>query len=348
MAHELEIVNGSASFVDAREIPWHGLGTVLDQDGMDIDTMLKLANLDFTPTLVPAYGIAPNGKPVQAGGRQLVMAERFGQWEVLGDVGRRWAPVAPRTGAEFAQSLIDASDGFAGWQAAGMLRPMNKYDDTIGSQAFYSLKLDGTVSIGGVDPINHYLLVTHGFDGSLAFTLKETPVRVVCKNTQRAALSGEGQTWKMNHGLRIEGRMQEAREAMQLAIKAQQEFDATAEILLDQNYTDAEFRKLIAQVFPAPAKDASERIRNNYSERAGLLFWAFDQSPTIQNIKGTKWAAYNAVTEFLDWGQRINGDNVEAKRLTRTTMGEYDTLKLKTWELLVKPSKGRKVVSLAK
>jgi phage/plasmid-like protein (TIGR03299 family) len=347
MSHDLEIVNGSASFVDARMIPWHGLGTVLDQDGMDIDQMLKLANLDFTPELHPIYADV-NGRRVLVQGRQAVMADRFGKWEVLGDVGRRWAPVAPRTGAEFAQQVIDASDGYAGWQAAGMLRPMNKYDDTIGSQAFYSLKLDGTVTIGGVDPIDHYLLVTHGFDGSLAFTLKVTPVRVVCANTQRAALQGAGQTWKMNHGKRIEGRMQEAREAIELAIKYVTAFDATAEILLDQAYTDAEFKKLIAQVWPTPAKDASPRIRGNYVDLTEKLVWHFDQSPTVQAIKGTKWGAYQAVTEYLDWGQRINGDNVEVKRLTRTTMGEYDTQKLAAWDLLMKPSRGRKVVSLAK
>lgn len=348
MSHELEIVSGfPVSFVDARENPWHRLGTVLDQDGMDIDQMLKLSQLDFTPVLVPAFGIAPNGKRIEAGGRQLVMADRPWGWEVLGDVGRRWSPVSPRVGAEFAQQVIGASDGYAGWQAAGMLRPMNKYDDTIGSQAFYSLKLDGTVTVGGIDPMEMYLLITHGFDGSLAFTLKLTPIRVVCKNTQRAALAGDGQVWKMNHGLRIEGRMQEAREAIELAVKAKDAFMAGAEILIDQDYTDAEFRKLIAQVFPTPAKDASTTIRKNDAEKRGLLFWCFDQSPTVQTIKGTKWGAYQAVTEYLDWGQRINGTDVEAKRLTRTTMGEYDSLKLKAWDLLMAPKKGRKVVALS-
>ena len=348
MAHELEIIPGfPASFVDARENPWHGLGTVLDKDGLDIDQMLELAHLDFTPELHPIYADVA-GKRILVPGRQAVVANRPWGLEVLGDVGRRWSPVAPRTGAEFAQQVIGASQGYAGWQAAGMLRPMNKYDDTIGSQAFYSLKLDGTVTVGGIDPMEMYLLITHGFDGSLAFTLKLTPIRVVCKNTQRAALAGEGQVWRLNHGLTIEGRMQDARDAIQLAVKAKDEFMAGAEILIDQDYTDAEFRKLIAQVFPVPAKDASERIRNNDAEKRDLLFWCFDQSPTIQNIKGTKWAAYQAVTEYLDWGQRINGDNVEAKRLTRTTMGEYDTLKLKAWEVLAAPKKGRKVVSLAK
>lgn len=345
MSHSLEIRNGSASFVDARSIPWHGLGTVLDQDGMTIDQMLELAQLDFTPTLQPIFATLPNGKRLEVLGRQAVVAERSWGFEVLGDVGRRWAPVAPRTGAEFTQQVIDASDGYAGWQAAGMLRPMNKYDDTIGSQAFYSLKLDGTVTIGGVDPVNHYLLVTHGFDGSLAFTLKVTPIRVVCQNTQRAALSGDGQQWKMNHGKRIEGRMQEAREAIQLAIKFVGEFDKAAEILIDQDYTDAEFAKLIAVAFPAPAKTATDRIKANYVDLTDKLVYAFNDSPTVQNIKGTKWGAYQAVTEYLDWGQTIRGDKVEQKRLTRTTMGEYDSIKLAAWSHLMAPKKGRKILA---
>lgn len=342
MSHDLEISPFGASFVDARHNPWHGLGTVLDQDGMDLDQMLKLAHLDFTPTLEPVFATF-NGQAIEIQGKQAVVAARPWGPEVLGVVGRRWAPVSPRVGGQFAQDVIGASDGFAGWQAAGMLRPENKYDDTIGAQAFYSLKLDGTVTIGGVDPLENYLLITHGFDGSLAFTVKVTPIRVVCRNTQRAALAGAGQSWKMAHGKRIEGRMQEARAAIELAVKYTGEFAKSAEVLIDQAYTDAEFTKLIGQVFPAPAKGATERIRHNHVDLTEKLFWCWIDSPTVQNIKGTRWAAYQAVTEYLDWGQTIRGNRVDQKRATRTTQGEYDDLKLKTWGLLAAPKKGRRV-----
>lgn len=340
MSHDLEIRNGVASFVDASaRKAWHQLGINLNQDGMDLDTMLEKSNLDFTPRLQPIFIELPNGQQLEVGGKQAVVADRFGGTEVLGVVGRRWAPVSPRIGAQFAQDVIDASDGYAGWQTAGMLRPENKYDDTIGSQAFYTLKLDGTVMVGGVDPLENYLLITHGFDGSLAFTVAVTPIRVVCANTQNAALRGAQQRWKMNHGKRIEGRIQEAREAIALTFKAVDEFQAEADRMIDQAYTDAEFSKLVSQVFPAPAKDASDRVKGNYVDLTDTLLEAFTASPTVENIKGTKWAAYNAVTEYLDWGQGIRGDRVEVKRATRTAIGEYRDQKELAWSILAKPTK---------
>jgi phage/plasmid-like protein (TIGR03299 family) len=346
MAHELEIVNGSASFVDAgRVAPWHRLGVLLNQDGMDLDTMLKLSNLDFVPYLVPVEAPLPNGKRIVVSGKQVVVADRPWGTEALGVVGRRWAPVTPRIGATFAQDIIHASDGYAGWQTAGMLRPENKYDDTIGSQCFYTLKLDGTHQVGGVDPMEMYLLITHGFDGTLAFTLALTGIRVVCANTQNAALRGAQARWKMHHGKRIEGRIQEAREALTLTLKGVDAFQAEADQMIDQAMTDAEFNKLVAHVFPAPAKDASDRVKDNYVDLTDKLLWHFNDSPTIQNVKGTKWAAYNAVTEYLDWGQTIRGGNDDVKRAARTLNGEYRDQKEAAWTFL---GKRQKVVALVK
>ena len=47
MAHELEIVNGQAQMAYVGELPWHGLGTKVEQDLTPGDFQ-KVAGLDWT------------------------------------------------------------------------------------------------------------------------------------------------------------------------------------------------------------------------------------------------------------------------------------------------------------
>ena len=45
MAHEIEVINGEASFVSFREPAWHGLGTVFTEEKTTSE-MLEAANLN--------------------------------------------------------------------------------------------------------------------------------------------------------------------------------------------------------------------------------------------------------------------------------------------------------------
>lgn len=344
MSHELEIINGNASFVSAREVPWHRLGTVLDQDAMDLDTMLKLSNLDFVPELQPLYVDLPDGGQLAVPGRQASTRINpvTGDLEVLGVVGNRFKAVAPRQGALFAQDLVD--EGGLLWQTAGMLRPVAK-DATIGAQAFYSMKVPESILIGGQDAVDMYLLVAHGFDGSLAFTVQITPTRVVCKNTLQMALGEKlALRWKMHHGKRIEGRLAEARDAIKLTFAVRDEFAKEAEKLFAQSYTDAEFDRLVKQVWAPPAADATDRAKQGYVDLTDKVTYFFREGSANENIRGTKWAAYNAVTEYVDWGTPMRGDRQEERRATIATMGDYRAPKEKAWALLTAQKKTRVAV----
>jgi hypothetical protein len=64
------------------------------------------------------------------------------------------------------------------------------------------------------------------------------------------------------------------------------------------------------------------------------MLWSFMESDTNDNIRGTRWAGYQAVTEFADWMYPVRGDGKDVKRALRTVTGGNDDMKTKAFNLL--------------
>jgi len=52
------------------------------------------------------------------------------------------------------------------------------------------MRLPDTMLIGGIDPVDLYIVACNSHDGTSAFRLLISPVRVVCGNTQALAIAG--------------------------------------------------------------------------------------------------------------------------------------------------------------
>ena len=59
-----------------------------------------------------------------------------------------------------------------------------------------------------------------------------------------------------------------------------------------------EFEKIVAQLWPVE-DDASDAARNNAKQRTATLRYLIRDADTQKAIKGTRWAGYQAVTEYL-------------------------------------------------
>jgi phage/plasmid-like protein (TIGR03299 family) len=178
---------------------------------------------------------------------------------------------------------------------------------------FGSLALDREVVLdpnGATDKVNTYLLVHTSHDGSLAVQASVTPVRVVCQNTLNMALSGVVQSYKIRHTQTVQGKVQIAREALGLAHKYLDEFDKQAQELITAEINDAQFFEIITNVYPKPEKDAKGSMTKWETKIDTLNTIYFGE--TCENIKGTAWGAYNALTERLDWYRNPRGGNAES------------------------------------
>lgn len=302
MAHELEFVNGNASFVSLREPAWHNLGTVISEP-VPTAEMLDLANLSHWNVRVEEM-VLPNGYTTKNPSFMVVRDHpEDGHGDVLATVGGRYVPVQNEDLFAFADNILAEHDETR-WETAGSIKD--------GRVVFGSLALDREIVLdpnGVADKVNTYLLVNTSHDGSVAVQASVTPVRVVCQNTLNAALRGVKQSYKIRHTQSAEGRVAVAREALGLAHNYLDKFESEAQALIQTEITKAQFNAIVAMAYPMPDKDSKGSMKK-WESKVDLLDEIY-AGPTNGMIANTAWGAYNAMTERIDWYRKSRGGNDE-------------------------------------
>lgn len=133
--------------------------------------------------------------------------------------------------------------------------------------------------------------------------------------------------------------IQQARNALGLAWRYMEAFEAEAAALYAAPMALDEMRDFAARLIKADDKTASVAARRGRQQQASSIvkLWA---SPTIAPIAGTRWAAYNAVTEYLDHVQPVRGARTataaaDTRALRAVTTGSgVETLKLDAFRVL--------------
>ncbi|GGM09508.1 DUF932 domain-containing protein [Nakamurella endophytica] len=336
MADQLEKwTDGSASFVSARKHAWHRLGTVLP-DEFDAAQAMEYAKLGgwrvrkeaLQTTVLTSDGVTTLDVPEQFATVRTNPVN--GQPEVLGVVGRGYTPIQNEEHAALLDALVDESG--AHFETAGSLRG--------GRGVFLTMKLPTTMQIGGVDPLDVYLIALNSHDGTSAFRLLVSPVRVVCANTQAMAIRRAQSTFSIRHTSGASGQIEQARQALGLTFKYAETFQAEADAMIAQAMTDAEFRELIDAVWtveqPTGTAKPSKRAQTIASNRRTALLNLWKSSPTAEAIRGTKWAAYQAITEYTDHVAPVSDKrNPGAARAERAiTSANVAAVKTRAFELI--------------
>src|SRR5664279_2944989 len=295
MAHMLEEwAEGSASFVAARQHAWHRLGEVLPAGFTAAQAMsharlggwnVRKQPLQTTPIL-GTDGVAVLDVPEQFA--TIRTNPVTGRPDVLGVVGSGYTPIQNEQHADLLDALVDESG--AHFETAGSLRG--------GRQVFITMKLPTTMRVGGVDPVDLYLVACNSHDGTSAFRLLVSPVRVVCANTQAAAIGRAKSSFSIRHTSGARGYIEQARQALGLTFAYAEAFQAEADAMIARSITDEQFSAIVAQLWPVDA--TSERSRSIAGNRHHTLTRLLRHSDTNHAIRGTRWAAYQAITEYTD------------------------------------------------
>jgi phage/plasmid-like protein (TIGR03299 family) len=321
--------DGTSAFFTNREPAWHSLG-VVTPNALTAEEALKTALLDWkvikadTPveTIVPTI----DGKSTS----KITFPDKFMTYryhpktkkaDALGVVGNRYTPVQNAEAFSFLNFVADESG--AVFETAGS---MNN-----GRKVFMTMKMPEGLQIGGQDAIDLYLMAWNTHDGTSAFNLLVTPIRVVCQNTLTAAINSAKSNYALRHTPGVNGKIQAARDALKLTFKYTEEFEKLAENLISQEMTDKEFAKLVEEVFPI---DEESQRATTIAETARGTLMGLWKAPTQANIANTKWAAYNAFIEYSDWASPIRGKDVETLRAERIISGAGDRFKNKVLALL--------------
>jgi phage/plasmid-like protein (TIGR03299 family) len=325
--HELEtLANGQTAFASARLSAWHRLGTVTDHTMKAEEIMAKAFLGDWGVRKIRIVGIdQADGRDVHIPCDDKRMTVRrnpvTGDTEYLGIVGEDYGVVQNEQCAEILDRLVDEVGG-AHFETAGSLRR--------GKSVFVTMKLPTTMEIAGVDRLDLYLIATTSHDGTAALRVDASPIRVVCANTQRAAFQQAVGTYVFRHTSNVTAQISQAREALGLMWKYLDTFQAAADRMINESLAMGEFEKVVADLWPVK-DDAPEKTRNNAKERLGTLKYLIREADTQAAIRGTRWAGYQGITEYLDHYQPAKD---AAARANRVLTGNVGDLKLRAFDLL--------------
>jgi phage/plasmid-like protein (TIGR03299 family) len=296
-------------FVGAK--PWHGLGRHF-VEAPSIEEAIAAAGLDWEVTTEPIY--TANGEVVSA-----KATRRSSDQSILGIVGPSYAPLQNAEAFEFFRPFLESQQ--ATIETAGSLRQ--------GKRVFVlaKLNLDPMEVVKG-DVIEKYVLLSNSHDGTLAVRVGFTPIRVVCSNTMALAHNSKAsQLLRVRHTKNVSSNLEEIQQIMNLA---NAEFESTADqyrLLASREINQADLEKYVKLVFNSNKKLAQvegnvDTINNVRLINAIQPLFESGRGNDLKNVRGTMWAAYNAVSEYLQYER---GSDNQA-RLDNMWFGQSATL----------------------
>lgn len=321
MAHNLATTNGKTAMMYAGEVPWHRLGTrlaapataqeAIEASGLGYEVELKdLATTDGTAV--------PMRKAVR----------RCDTGTVLGVVGTSYVPVQNRQAFGFLDAVV--ATGGLRYHTAGALGQ--------GERIWLLAKLPDHIQVRHTDDVvEKYLLLSNTHDGSTALRVFFSPVRVVCQNTLNLAERRSiGQGIAIMHKGDLHTKIREAQRVLGLASRFYEDAAGRIDLLAGHSPSAAQLDAFFRAVYPDP-EDADPTRARNIRDSFNRIFET-GIGLDMPGIKSTTWAAYNAVTEWVDHHRPTRARSPEARtsrRLESSWFGSGAALKSRAWNLAI-------------
>jgi len=285
---------GEAPRPVGRDNPYNVIGTSV-AGTTDAREALQAGGLDWTVTLDPitATHLGTDGVTTVELKRHYAAnrVDPDGQVSNISVVGSKFHPIQNAETAAGLQALVDQTGGEF-WSVG------NTHN---GGRTFVQLGLPDNVSyIGGRDEGRWAILALNNHDGHGKFRIVPTPQRVACEN-QLSGLRRSEIEFSISHTKgAADINIEYVRSRLNLVVKQIEGFQKVGDVLVSQSFSNGEFDRFIESLFPArTGKDGHET--EGSQERGERLRYLFKTAITQEEIRGTRWAAYNAVTEYVQW-----------------------------------------------
>ena len=310
MAHEIE------NMFYMNETPWHRLGTRVIEIPT-ADEAIVAAGLNWKVETKPLFMADGTQVPNKA-------VVRDSDNSVLGVVGENYQPLQNKDAFNFFNPFVES--GLATFETAGSLRQ--------GKRVWILAKINkDPMTIVSNDIVEKYVLLAHGHDGLMSVRVGFTPIRVVCANTLAMSISDSGSALlRVKHTKNLQDNLDKVAQIMNLA---NQKFEATAEqyrFLASREINAKDLEKYVKLVFVGPkyeqmeaegltpARDVLPKVIQLFENGRGN---------SMLGVRGTAWAAYNAVNEYLGYERGAD----EQSRLDKMWFGDSANLNKKALDV---------------
>ena len=286
-----EILENDWMFSGRGEVPWHGIGTVLD-GVLSSDEAIKAARLTWLVDQTPVYTANNWAQPIPG----FVANVRNDTKEVLGIVSERYKVAQNKDVFAFADDLIGNGRVKCTYETAGSL--FN------GRRVFMLVNMPKGRIVE--DEYQPYLCLSNAHDGSACLQVFLTGIRVVCNNTLTAALKTAKRKVSIRHLSCIEQRKDEALKTMGAASKYFHDLEVFASQLAGKKVN---IGKVLDRLYPVSWEMSRRQLKSN-KEVKDIIKSILKQKDDLQNFKNTAWGAYSAIADYRS--------NAQPKRQTKT------------------------------
>ncbi|GBC95550.1 hypothetical protein HRbin16_01341 [bacterium HR16] len=302
--------------------PWHELGTRFERPPRDSSEAIHAARLNWRVRKEPLLAEDPDGNIPVPNKYAIVREDRR---IVLGIVSGEYQPLQNEEAFRFFDGIIDI--GAAEYETAGALGS--------GENIWILVKMKAEpMLIAGFDEVQKYILLVNSHDGSSSVHIRFTPIRVVCQNTLTVAMHKGTRLRAIVHRHGLHRRLEEARQLLESIVNTYRDIERHFDLMAKVKVDGKRLQEYIEAVFPMPktaiemgGKEEHERVLSLRDEAARLFTDGMgNRNPSIE---GTLWAAYNAVTELVDYKYRQWRDL--KNRLRDIWLGEGSTIKVQAY-----------------
>jgi phage/plasmid-like protein (TIGR03299 family) len=205
-----------------------------------------------------------------------------------------------------------------------------------GTKVFMQIELPEPLRVKGTDDIiKKYLLFSNSHDGSTSVKLGNVNTRVVCLNTFYRAGAELSDDFTVRHTVNAYNRLEVIKEAVLNTLNYHKELQVKIDWLADQKFTDLQLdlsmRKMFGVGQDVLVEDISSRTRNTMEDIRDL----FENGQGNAQWRGTKWAAFNAMSEWSTHKKTVRGDEESPNnRMESVLFGSAANFTKKAFEVL--------------
>lgn len=316
----------TVSIVPANERKAYAIGNDITS-AKNVSEALDLAGLNWGLMLKPAGNLTlmddDDVYDTSIPGMNLLM--RDDNFTTLGVVGGRYNPLNNHSVFSLADHFISQGGTYlrGGEQDHGRL-------------VFMDIELpNSTVALeNGKDLTKFHVSIRGNNRGNGNVVAEVVGKRLSCMNGQTVNIKGIPHSFKVAHNGTAERRMLEAKNILKGAGEYVRQFTAAIERMISIKMSIAEFTKYIDTIYPEPTgDDVSLHSMTIWESRRSELLTLFKFAETNNAGRGTAYAAFNTITEHLDWAgqtRRVNGRNETQARARSLFLGSDKVTEAKT------------------
>lgn len=295
MSHEITNSDAYGEVRSRGNRAWHGLGIEIPA-GIGAEDGFERIGLGWDTELCPLTTVLETPE----GTIRIPLPEhqahvRKDNRSVLGVVGSGYQQIPNKAMAQFADALVGLQGGIE-LETGGSLRG--------GRRVFALVRLPKVIEVTQQDILKQYVLLSNSHDGSAAFQVYPTSIRVVCANTLRWSERDAGRGIKFRHSGDIQQKIEFARQALGIVLKESERLESMARALravqLDTTSTKQYMLEVYHETF-GKVDETDEKATQRRDKIVGeWIANLSDERQMLDGIRGTAWAAYNAISQWHD------------------------------------------------